>query len=111
MGDDYINVLEGGYDIVFLCSPNNPTGGELSEQCLLEIVTRCKRLGILPVIDMSFADFSENTVSANVLAEAGAAVIKAFTKIYAMPALRLGYMLCCDEELLGKSALRDRAGA
>ena len=42
LGDDYINVLEGGYDIVFLCSPNNPTGGELSEQCLLEIVTRCK---------------------------------------------------------------------
>ncbi len=105
LGDDYISALEGGYDIVFLCSPNNPTGGELSEQCLLEIITRCKSLGILPVIDMSFADFSENAVSANALAEAGAAVIKAFTKIYAMPALRLGYMLCCDEDFLGKVSL------
>lgn len=105
LSDDYISALDGGYDIMFLCSPNNPTGGELSEKRLTEIISRCVTLGIIPVIDMSFLDFSENVVSAAALAQAGAVVIKAFTKIYAMPALRLGYMLCCDDAFTDKVKL------
>jgi len=105
LGDDFLRVLEGGYDIMFLCNPNNPTGGELSRDKLAEIISVCLKENTFPVIDVSFADFSQSGISSAELAEMGAAVIGSFTKIYAMPALRLGYMLCRDENFIRRVGL------
>src|SRR5579862_246005 len=43
--------------IIFLCSPNNPTGNVLSTQ---DIVSICKKLNSIIVVDEAYIEFSES---------------------------------------------------
>ena len=75
------------------------------------------------VIDESFVFFSENRQPTSVLYQNGAVIIRSLTKIYSMPALRVGYLLCRDKSLkeriklcgqswsIGTPALRAAAAA
>lgn len=101
--DDLLEKIENK-DILFICNPNNPTG-MITDTGLLERITqKCRETNCLLVIDECFLDFSEYSEALsfkqflndynNVL------IIKAFTKIFAMAGLRLGYCLSSDRQLL-----------
>lgn len=102
----YIEALEEDVDITFLCTPNNPTGRAIDKSLLVRAVERCGELGIRLVLDECFCDFLVDHGDRTMLgyAEDGAhpqlVVLRAFTKMYGMPGLRLGYMLCSDYDLL-----------
>lgn len=88
-----------GMDMVFLCNPNNPTGKLISPELLSDIIVKCNAAGARLILDHSFIDFSERAAEypSSELCENGAVIIKAFTKMYSVPGLRLGYMICSDE--------------
>jgi threonine-phosphate decarboxylase len=69
-----------------------------------EIIRKCADLGILLVVDECFLDFteeeSESTVKPYLNEYPNLFVLKAFTKIFAMPGIRLGYAFSSDEALL-----------
>lgn len=92
------------YDIAFLCSPNNPTGLALPRNELEQILDRCRELATTLVLDECFADFLEEPAAHSLKHRLGDSpnlfILKAFTKIYAMPGLRLGYGLCGNQRLL-----------
>lgn len=83
---------------VFLASPNNPDGGLIAEDLLEAIIEKCREEGAALVLDECFADF----VPPRPRRQRPPIVIKAFTKIYAMAGLRLGYLVCADAELAAK---------
>lgn len=91
------------YDILFLCNPNNPTGRSVSREDMVKIGKKCKALGTWLAADECFCDFLDHPAEHSLipdLKELGhVIVLKAFTKIYAMAGLRLGYSLCPDPEL------------
>ena len=90
--------------MAFLCNPNNPTGLTVPCKEIERIVQICEDRGILLVVDECFCEFLENSgeVSAVPLLERYRSlfILKAFTKIYAMAGLRLGYGLSRNETLL-----------
>lgn len=92
--DDLKNV-----DIFFLCNPNNPTGKTAEPEMLNEIFRRCRRENILLVADECFMDFVADKEKYTLPTGRGTVVIKAFTKIYSMAGLRLGYAVFGDEIL------------
>lgn len=90
-------------DAVFLCSPSNPTGRILSDELLQTIMDTTRDKGVRCFIDLCFlrlAGQSEQTILAHLLENPQVAVVSAFTKIYAIAGLRLGYLCSYDEELL-----------
>lgn len=89
-------------DIFFLCNPNNPTGNIVEPALLKEIFCRCQQENILLAADECFMDFVGSRKKYALQIQRGNVVIKAFTKIYAMAGLRLGYMLFGDEKLAEK---------
>ncbi|MDE5966920.1 MAG: aminotransferase class I/II-fold pyridoxal phosphate-dependent enzyme [Lachnospiraceae bacterium] len=83
-------------DMVILCSPNNPNGDVIAPGLMSQIINRCIEYGITLVIDQCFIGFVDMDVYPqydNII------VLKAFTKLYAMAGLRLGYMLSSDTEM------------
>ncbi len=90
-------------DMVFLCQPNNPTG-QLTPLPLVErILRRCEACGALLVVDECFLDFlpeCESLTAKCFLNSKNLLILKAFTKLYGMAGVRLGYCLCADEDLL-----------
>lgn len=91
-------------DIMFLCNPNNPTGVTVPPELLKSIAGKCRETGTFLVVDECFLDFVEGgaELSAKTLLDENSAVLKAFTKIYAMPGLRLGYALFGSERAAAK---------
>lgn len=102
--EDFLEAITPGTDIVFLCEPNNPTGRTSSRELLLEILTWCRETGTLLVLDECFGSFLDDpglhTLCGQLEKFPNLLILKAFTKLYAMAGLRLGYCLCSDTTLL-----------
>ena len=90
-------------DMVFLCQPNNPTGRLDAPELVERILRRCAACGTRLVVDECFLDFSPDhaKLTAKPLLGTGPLfLLKAFTKLYGMAGIRLGYALCADTALL-----------
>ena len=91
-------------DLLFLCNPNNPTGQPIVGGLLEQILTRCREAGIRLVVDECFLDLTddgmEHTLAPLLEEFPDLVLLRAFTKSYAMPGLRLGYCLTADRALL-----------
>ena len=101
----FISAVDEDTDMVFLCQPNNPTG-QLTPLALVEaLLRRCEACGALLVVDECFLDFlpqSEVLSAKKLLASPNLIILKAFTKLYGMAGVRLGYCLCSNTALLDK---------
>jgi histidinol-phosphate aminotransferase len=75
--------------VIFLCTPNNPTGNRLSESALRRVL----RLGLPTVIDEAYHELGETTESsAHLLAEFPNAIfLRTFSKAFGLAGIRLGY--------------------
>lgn len=93
-------------DMVFLCNPNNPTGKLYSRREVKQVLEKCAGTGTRLVLDECFLDFvkaAEDITMKPLLEQYPQIVIvKAFTKMFAIPGIRIGYGLSSDKELLGK---------
>jgi len=90
-------LTDDGADIVFICTPNNPTGKLTPVSDLKALARQCELL----VIDECFIDFTDGESFVPELDKyPNVIVLKAFTKIYAMAGLRLGYIVSANLKLL-----------
>ena len=104
VGRSFVDSFRHGIDAVFLCQPNNPTGLLTEKELLLELQLRCKVNSALLLIDECFLDLAEDGRKYSMVdqleGQKNLAVVKSFTKLYAMAGLRLGYLLSSNEELI-----------
>jgi histidinol-phosphate aminotransferase len=76
--------------VIFLCTPNNPTGGSIDDDDLRRLL----RLGLPTVIDEAYVEFAGESTLAHLTREfPNAIVLRTFSKAYGLAGLRLGYAL------------------
>ncbi|MBP5460167.1 MAG: aminotransferase class I/II-fold pyridoxal phosphate-dependent enzyme [Clostridia bacterium] len=107
---DLSDALGPDLDLLVLCSPNNPTGRSLSPEELTVLLKVCRANGTLVLWDACFADFMDLEEDPERQARydqflpfavanfEDLLVLKSLTKTYAIPGLRLGYLLWSDTE-------------
>ena len=104
LDEGFLNAITPDTDMVFLCQPNNPTGRTVPRPLLTAALERCREAGALLVMDECFCDFLDAPGAYSLKGLLGTysnlLILKAFTKLYAMAGLRLGYCLCRDAVLL-----------
>lgn len=98
--EDILDALDDSYDMAFICNPNNPTGIPVPREMMLRLSKKCAENGICLMIDECFSEFLEEEEQYSVMDRIHSLekviILKAFTKIYAMAGLRLGYCICGD---------------
>jgi len=83
--------------LIFLCSPNNPTGNSLAPAKVLALL---ENFDGLVVLDEAYVDFSIQPSMINLLDEqANLVLLQTFSKAYGLAGLRLG-MLIAHQELV-----------
>lgn len=94
-------------EMIVLCEPNNPTGKLTDRNELIHLLHFCEERGIKLVIDESFiylCDFPEkHTMVSEILGSEQLIIIRSFTKLFAMPGIRLGYGIFSDPKLIEKA--------
>jgi len=76
--------------VVFLCTPNNPTGNRIPEADMRRLL----RLGLPTVIDEAYFELGEGASLSRLIKEfPNAIVLRTFSKAYGLAGLRVGYAL------------------
>ncbi|MFC2058808.1 histidinol-phosphate transaminase [Chloroflexota bacterium] len=73
--------------VIFIASPNNPTGNVTSRSAILELVAT----GIIVVVDEAYYEFSGETVAQLVPEYPNLIVLRSFSKWAGLGGLRVGY--------------------
>lgn len=93
-----------GVDMAFLCNPNNPTGQIIPKAEMLDIVRSALQQGVRLVVDEAFMDFTDaDSIIKEAVESSHLICLRAFTKFFGMPGLRIGYAVS-DERTI--AALR-----
>lgn len=103
VGKSILRAITSSTDMVVICNPNNPTGQLTDRELLVKILNKCVEVNAKLLIDECFMDFvdEDKAFSMRDLLEEypSLIILKAFTKTFAMPGVRLGYCLNSDQEL------------
>ncbi|HEY5698693.1 MAG TPA: histidinol-phosphate transaminase [Acidimicrobiales bacterium] len=89
--DEVERVLAQGPGVVFLCSPDNPTGLVADPDLVASVADRCAAAGALLVVDEAYGQFASSTALDLVDDDRPLLVTRTFSKTWAMAAGRLGY--------------------
>ena len=96
--DKIIAAINPKTKLIFICSPNNPTGNLIDRQAILSIIENFQQ-GIV-IIDEAYNDFSEEPSFIPELDKfPNVMVLQTFSKAWGLAALRLG-MAFANEELI-----------
>ena len=93
--NDVLAKVSGRTKIVFLCSPNNPTGGILTEDELVSFLEKLPE-GLLVLQDEAYGDFADDPAypdSVSLIDRFPLVVLRSFSKIYGLAGLRVGFAL------------------
>lgn len=89
-------------DLIFFCSPNNPTGAAATREQLTQLVAFAKKNGSILIYDAAYAPFINNpAVPASIFEIPGARgcaiEVNSFSKYAGFTGVRLGWVVVPDE--------------
>lgn len=121
--EEFLESITEETDCVFFCNPSNPSAQLYDREFLNAVLKQCEKVHARLILDecsLDFAEHAQDITMCSKTAEKSLFIIKDFTKMFAMPGIRLGYGLCTDKELMeqlnstaqpfGVSAVAQRAG-
>jgi threonine-phosphate decarboxylase len=93
--------------VLYLCTPNNPTGVMPERTDLNEIIRHGAEVGCDVVLDEAFIDFVDESLSfiAEIKNNPHVIIVRSMTKMYAIPGIRLGYVAADPSIIRGIKAL------
>ncbi len=91
---------ENNIKIVFLCSPNNPTGNSFSHEDIFEICEALEGYCVV-VLDETYAEFSENgSMVGDLESTPNLIILRTLSKSYAFAGVRMGCIVCADRDFI-----------
>lgn len=95
LGEDYLDYIQEDLDLLFLCNPANPTGQIIHPELMIRIIEKAARNRVLVVVDECFMDLTMEgeglTAKRFLEGWSNLIIVRAFTKNFALPGVRLGY--------------------
>jgi histidinol-phosphate aminotransferase len=82
-------------DIIYLASPNNPTGNQFKFEEMVDLIERSQNK--LIIIDEAYVEFSDYSLSSLVDKHSNLILMRTFSKAFGLAGARIGYMLANEE--------------
>lgn len=78
-------------DLIYICSPNNPTGNQLDRQEMIEVVDSLEDRLVL--IDEAYVDFADYSLSCDAIKRNNVIVLRTLSKAFGLAGARVGYIV------------------
>ena len=92
---EILNATNGKTKLIFLCSPNNPTGNNLKKEAILKVV---KSFNGIVIIDEAYIDFAPNkSLLPELKNYPNIVILQTFSKAWGMAGIRLGMAFASTE--------------
>ncbi|MCC6013783.1 MAG: histidinol-phosphate transaminase [Candidatus Verstraetearchaeota archaeon] len=86
--DEILSQVSKNTKVIFICSPNNPTGKQYEKEKILKIV---KEFQGIVVLDEAYADFASYSIFMEAPKYDNLIVLRSFSKSHGLAGLRIGY--------------------
>ncbi|MGN1333207.1 MAG: pyridoxal phosphate-dependent aminotransferase [Lachnospiraceae bacterium] len=98
--EDMLAALTDRAGLLFLGNPSNPSGRLLKPDFLERLLEECSQRKIQVVVDESFMEFCSRgySLACRIKEFDCLILIRSFTKSFAIPGVRLGYLLCAHKK-------------
>jgi len=93
--EKFTDMMSSRIKLAVLVNPNNPTGTALDHKTLMAIVKKAFENNILIIVDEAYFYFYPQTVIKEINKFENLIVLRTFSKLCGMAALRLGYSASC----------------
>ncbi len=104
--DTFLTCIRPPIDVLFLCEPNNPTGRLTPPHLMQKILDLTAERNITLIVDECFNPLLDEPSRFSLVKRLSdypqLIILRAFTKSYALPGLRLGYVLCGNAGLAAR---------
>jgi histidinol-phosphate aminotransferase len=91
---------EGRIKMVYICSPNNPSGTSFDHEKIFELTEKLAGHAII-ILDETYAEFStQGSMSADLAALPNLIILRTLSKSYAFAGMRMGCFLNGDPEFI-----------
>lgn len=87
-------LAQGDVDFAIITSPNNPTGDVAREEFLLKALDTADALIL---VDEAYCEFAGATMASHLREHKNLAILRTFSKAYALAGVRLGYLLAHED--------------
>ncbi|MGY0372028.1 pyridoxal phosphate-dependent aminotransferase [Clostridium sp. JNZ J1-5] len=98
------NVVEN--TLVVICNPNNPTGTLISRKKMIFLIKELEKKKSMLIVDEAFMEFTlkseENSMIHLIEKYNNLIIVRAATKFFGMPGIRLGYGITANKNLINK---------
>ncbi len=86
--------------LVFLCSPNNPSGNSFTHETIIDICEAVEGSAIV-ILDETYAEFSQTgSMVEDLDSTPNLIILRTLSKSYAFAGMRVGSILCGDEDFI-----------
>jgi histidinol-phosphate aminotransferase len=79
--------------VVFVCSPNNPTGTVETRETLERLARAASESGAVLVIDEAYGEFAAHSALDLVADDVPLAVVRTYSKVWSLAGMRLGFVV------------------
>lgn len=86
--DDILRKVTPKTKLIFICSPNNPTGNEFSWDSIEAIADK---FSAVVIVDEAYAEFGDSSVCPLAVEKRNVVVVRTFSKAFGLAGLRFGY--------------------
>ena len=93
--DSIFDAITDKTKMMFLCSPNNPTGTLIDKEVLKDIAS--KNPNVLVIVDEAYFEYSEVTNKDLINEFDNIFIIRTMSKVLGLAGMRIGYGLACAE--------------
>ena len=92
--DEVLRSCSNKTKLVFVCSPNNPTGNQFSWKSIEALADNCPAI---IVVDEAYAEFGDGSICPKAVEKENIIVIRTFSKAFGSAGLRFGYFAACED--------------
>jgi histidinol-phosphate aminotransferase len=78
-------------DIVYICSPNNPTGNQFDKQLMVELINTLEDK--LIIIDEAYVEFAEYSLASATYKYDNIIILRTLSKAFGLAGARVGYLI------------------
>lgn len=106
--DELIAKIGTDTAVVVVTSPNNPTGGTVSQQAICKINAAAKSVGVKLLLDNAYIEFADDDPTLKLVKDNNIMVVRTFSKAWGLAGLRVGYLIAPDAEFA--TTIRNASG-
>ena len=84
--------------LAVVVSPNNPTGGLIPVEQILEVADAVKAVGGKLLVDNAYIEFADSDPTPQLIAHDAVIIVRTFSKAWGLAGLRVGYLVAPNVE-------------